>query len=70
VILDARAQQPVEILARDQQVLELVEHHQRRHPVVLPQREREIEQPVEHRFGRRGIRGPRAHRERDPGAGR
>ena len=62
VVLDAGAQEPVEVLARDEQVLELVEDHQRRRLVALEQRLRQVEQPVDHRLRRLGSgavgRGP------------
>ena len=56
VVLDPRAQQAVEVLASDEQVLELVEDHQRRRLVALPQRLRQVEQPVDDRLRRLGVR--------------
>ena len=44
VVLDARAQEAVEVAARDEQVLELVEDDERRGGVALPERLREVEQ--------------------------
>ena len=62
VVLDARAQQAVEVLAGDEQVLELVEHDERRDLVAVPERLREVEQVVDDRLGGRGVglggRGP------------
>ena len=64
VVLDDRPQEAVQILSRDEQVLELVEDHERRGLVALAQRLREIEQPVHDRLGGLGVRRrrPRADR--------
>ena len=54
--------EPVEVAARDEEVLELVEGHEGRRAAVVPQRLGQVEQPVEDLRGElgRGVigRGP------------
>jgi hypothetical protein len=70
VMLDARPQQSVEILAREEEILELVEAGHRRGPVSLELRVRKIEGRQQHRLGRRDVRAAGTRHEYGARAGR
>jgi hypothetical protein len=56
VVLDPRAQKSIEVLPRYEQVLELVEHDERRLAVTLVESLGQVEQPVDHGFCDLGVR--------------
>jgi hypothetical protein len=58
-MLDSRTQQPVEVLARDQQVLKLVEDDERRSVIALPQCERQVQERQQHGLSRGDVRASR-----------